>query len=396
MRILQVIPYFYPAWAYGGPPRNVYGLCKELVKRGHEVIVFTTDTLNGRNRVRETQEIIDGIEVRRFRNLSNTIAYRDKIFISPGMIFGLRNSLRNFDIIHMHEYRTLQNLIVHHFARKYGTPYVLQTRGSLPRIMAKQRLKQIYDILWGYRLLRDASKVVALTQIEAEQYKSMGVSQDRIEIVPNGIDLAEFENLPQRGEFRKKWRINNSRKIVLFLSRIHKIKGPDLLAKAFATLVKDYNNIQLVIAGPDDGYLPMLKKLIQELKIEEKVLFTGLLYGRDKLAAYIDADVYVLPSAYEIFGRTLLEACACGTPIIVTDRCGIADVIDGQAGLAVAYDKDALGKALLDILSDDQMRLQFGEKGKLLVREKFNWEKISEQVEDIYESCVVEALSPQG
>jgi len=388
MKILQVIPYFYPAWAYGGPLRNVYGLCKELVKRGHEVTVFTTDTLDSRNRAKETQEIIDGIEVRRFRNLSNTIAYRDKIFISPGMIFGLSNSLRNFDIIHMHEYRTLQNLIVHHFARKYGTPYVLQTRGSLPRIMTKQRLKQIYDTLWGYRLLRDASKVVALTQIEAEQYKSMGVSQDRIEIVPNGIDLAEFENLPQRGEFRKKWRINNSQKIVLFLSRIHKIKGPDLLARAFAALLRDFDNIKLVIVGPDDGYLPVLKKLIQELKIEENVLFTGLLDGRDKLAAYIDADVYVLPSAYEIFGRTLLEACACGTPIIVTDRCGIADVIDGQAGLAVAYDKDALGKALLDILTDDQMRLQFGEKGKLLVREKFNWEKISEQLESIYQSCV--------
>ena len=388
MKILQVIPYFYPAWAYGGPLRNVYGLCKELVKRGHEVTVFTTDTLDSRNRAKETQEIIDGIEVRRFRNLSNTIAYRDKIFISPGMIFGLSNSLRNFDIIHMHEYRTLQNLIVHHFARKYGTPYVLQTRGSLPRIMTKQRLKQIYDTLWGYRLLRDASKVVALTQIEAEQYKSMGVSQDRIEIVPNGIDLAEFENLPQRGEFRKKWRINNSQKIVLFLSRIHKIKGPDLLARAFAALLRDFDNIKLVIVGPDDGYLPVLKKLIQELNIEEKVLFTGLLHGRDKLAAYIDADVYVLPSAYEIFGRTLLEACACGTPIIVTDRCGIADVIDGQAGLVVPYDKDALGKALRDILSDDQMRRQFGEKAKLLVREKFNWEKISQQLESIYESCV--------
>ena len=388
MKILQVIPYFYPAWAYGGPLRNVYGLCKELVKRGHEVTVFTTDTLDSRNRVKETQEIIDGIEVRRFRNLSNTIAYRDKIFISPGMIFGLRNSLRNFDIIHMHEYRTLQNLIVHYFARKYGTPYVLQTRGSLPRIMTKQRLKQIYDILWGYRLLRDASKVIALTQIEAEQFKSMGVSSDKIEIVPNGIDLAEFENLPPRGEFRKKWRIKNSQKIVLFLSRIHKIKGPDLLVKAFAALTKDFNNIKLVIAGPDDGYLPMLKKSIKELRIEEKVLFTGLLNGRDKLEAYIDAEVYVLPSSYEIFGRTLLEACACGTPIIVTDRCGIADVIDGQAGLVVPYDKDALGKALLDILSDDHMRLRFGEKGKLLVREKFNWEKISEQLESIYQSCV--------
>lgn len=388
MRILQVIPYFCPAWAYGGPLRNAYGLCKELVKRGHEVTVFTTDTLDSRNRVKETQEIIDGIEVRRFRNLSNTIAYRDKIFISPSMIFGLRNSLRNFDMIHMHEYRTLQNLIVHHYAKKYGTPYVLQTRGSMVRIMTKVKLKQLYDILWGYRLLRDASKVVALTQIEAEQYKSMGVSPDKIEIVPNGIDLAEFENLPPRGEFRKKWGINNSQKIVLFLSRIHKIKGPDLLAKAFATLVKDYNNIQLVIAGPDDGYLLSLKKLIADLEISDKVLFTGSLYGQEKLKAYVDADVYVLPSVYETFPVAVLEACACGTPVILTDRCGIAGMIDGQAGLVVPYDKEQLQQALLHMLDDDKMRLRFGEKGKLLVREKFNWENIIKQVVSIYESCI--------
>ncbi|GAH44293.1 unnamed protein product, partial [marine sediment metagenome] len=305
-----------------------------------------------------------------------------------GMITAIRKELNKFDIIHLNEFRSFQSIIVHRYAKRYGIPYVLQARGSLPRIMTKQRLKRVYDILWGYRLLRNASKVVALTQIEAEQYKSMGVSQDRIEIVPNGIDLAEFESLPQRGEFRKKWRINNSQKIVLFLSRIHKIKGPDLLARAFATLLRDFDNIKLVIVGPDDGYLPVLKKLIQELNIEEKVLFTGLLHGRDKLTAYIDADVYVLPSAYEIFGRTLLEACACGTPIIVTDRCGIADVIDGQAGLAIPYDKDALGKALRDILNDDQMRRRFGEKAKLLVREKFNWSVIAERIEDTYKQCL--------
>ena len=388
MKILQVIPYFYPAWAYGGPPRNAYGLCKELVRRGHEVTVFTTDTLDERNRVKEKQEIIDGIEIRRFRNLSNTVAYRHKLFISLGLISAIRSNLRDFDIVHMHEYRTSQNLAVHYYAKKYAIPYVIQARGSLVRVIIKQGLKQVYDILWGYKILRDASGVIAASQTEAGQYKSMGVSKDKIKIPPYGIDLAEFENLPQRGEFRKKWSINNSQKIVLFLGRIHKIKGTDLLVKAYAALLKDSKYVKLVIAGPDDGYLPTLKRVIKELQIEDKVIFTDLLQGREKLEAYVDAEVYVLPSSYEILGRTVLEACACGTPIIVTDRCGIADVIKGQAGLVVAYDKEQLQHALLRILGNDKLRREFGTKGKLLVHEKFNLGIMIDQVESIYESCL--------
>ena len=273
---------------------------------------------------------------------------------------------------------------------------MLQVHGSLATYFQKGILKKTFDKLWGYRILKDASKVIAVTKIEADQYKSLGVSEDRIEIVPNGIDLSEFENLPKRGEFRKKHGFGDSRKIILYLARIHKIKGLDLLAKAFAALSNNFSDAKLVIAGPDDGYLSSLKKLITALEISDKVLFTGPLYGREKLSAYIDAVVYVLPSSYEIFGITVLEACACGTPVIVTDRCGIADVVDGQAGLAVPYDRDALAKAILDILSGDKLRQQFGEKGKLLVREKFNWEKIAEQVESMYRVCIEEFSMDKG
>ena len=198
------------------------------------------------------------------------------------------------------------------------------------------------------------------------------------------FDLSEFDNLPERGEFRTKYGLDANQKIILFLGRIHRIKGLDLLIKVFSDLAKFLDDVKLVIAGPDDGYLTSLKKLVADSEISEKVLFTGPLYGQEKLKAYVDADVYILPSFYETFPMTLLEAMACGTPVIVTDRCGIADVINGQAGLVVPYDKDQLRDALLHMLSDDQMRLRFGEKGKLLVREKFNWEKIAEQVEGVY------------
>ncbi|NIT57028.1 MAG: glycosyltransferase, partial [Aliifodinibius sp.] len=208
----------------------------------------------------------------------------------------------------------------HRYARKYSIPYVLQARGSLITYFYKGWQKRIFDVIWGRRILKDAAKLVALTPIEAEQYRNMGISEDKIEIIPNGIELSEFENLPERGRFRRKHDLGDDQRVILYLGRIHKIKikGLDLLVRAFAELTKPLNSVKLVIAGPDDGYLSSLKKLITDLGISNEVLFTGHLYGEDKVEAYVDADVFVLPSTYEIFGNVVLEACACGTPVIVT------------------------------------------------------------------------------
>jgi glycosyltransferase involved in cell wall biosynthesis len=95
----------------------------------------------------------------------------------------------------------------------------LQVHGSLPRIGAKQQLKWIYDVLFGYRLLRDASKVIALTRVEAEQYRRMGVPEEKIAIIPNGIDLSEYAELPPKGVFKKKFNIPEDRKIILYLGQ---------------------------------------------------------------------------------------------------------------------------------------------------------------------------------
>jgi len=389
MNILQVISSFPPAYAYGGALRVAHGIAKELVKRGHEVTVYTTDVYDARCRFRwsENPMYMDGIKVYHFRNISNKLAH-ENLAVAPMMAGALNRSITNFDIIHLHECRSFQAILTHHYAKKHAIPYILQVHGSLPRIMVKQRWKKLYDNLWGYRFLKDASRIIAITRTEAEQYKSLGISEHKIEIVTHGIDLSEFDNLPERGEFRRKYSLGSDQKIILYLGRIHKIKGLDLLTKAFADLSRNLNNVKLVVVGSDEGYLPSLKKLVADLKISDKVLFTGPLYEEDKLEAYVDADIYVLPSFYEIFGITVLEALACDTPVIVTDRCGIAEVIEGQAGSTVPFEKEQLQHAILQMLDDDKMRERFSKKGKLLVREKFNWEKIAEQVERLYKEVL--------
>jgi len=380
MKILQVTAFFSPV--HGGSAEVPYQLSKKMAKRGHQVTIYTSDYKLSR----DYMDSVGDVKVHPFKTWSSVA----NLYITPAIVRKAKEEVRHFDVIHMHNYRTFQNMVVYNYAKKQDIPYVLQAHGSLPRIMSRQRLKQLYDNLWGYKLLEGADRVLAVTREEAEQYKSMEVSEAKIEIVPNGIDLSEFDNLPERGGFRRSHGLGSDQRIILYLGRIDKTKGLDILGKAFANLSSSLNDIKLVIVGPDGGYLPSLKKLIEDLEISDKVLFTGPLYGQEKLNAYVDADVYVLPSLYEIFGITVLEACACGTPVVVTDRCGIADVIDGEAGLVVPYDKEQLQRSLLKMLGDENLRLKLGKKGKTLVSDKFNWEKIAEQIEGVYQAILTD------
>ncbi len=378
MRILQVTNVLSPV--HGGSAEVPYQLSRELAKRGHQVTLYTSDS----KLKEEHLNLLPEIKISAFKTWLGSA----NLFLTPGIIKKAKEEVKHFDIIHMHSYRTFQNIAVYRYAQKNRISYVLQAHGSLPRIMSKKRLKLIFDNLWGYRLLENAAGVIAVTRAEAEQYRNMGVNEDRIRIIPHGINLSEFDTLPEKGMFRQKHGLDNNLKIILYLGRIHKIKGLDLLAKAFAELSQLSSDVRLIIVGPDDGYLRELQQLVRRLGIEEKVLFTGPLYGQEKLRAYVDANVYVLPSSYEIFGITILEAWACGIPVIVTDGCGLAHIIDGQAGLVMPYNKDRLRDALRRLLDDEKMGHEFGENGRLLVHNKFNWEKIAGEIESLYQQVV--------
>jgi len=377
VKILQIVPFFAPVHA--GAAQVPYHLSRALAKRGHEVTLCTSDHKISSDWIKSAQE--SGVEVCYFKtwlNLAN-------LLITPGLMADSRERVKGFDIIHMHGYRTFQNVVVQRYASKYDVPYVLQAHGTLLRIMTKQRFKLAYDVVWGYKLLGNATKVIALNEMEADEYRSMKVSDRKIVILPNGIDASEFKNLPERGKFRSSYGLDSSQKIVIYLGRINAIKGLDLLTRAFAELSGSQSDLKLVIVGPDEGYLSSLKALIMKLKITDKVLLTGPLWGEDKLQAYIDSDVYVLPSLYDWFPLTVLEAMACGLPVIISDRCGIASAINGKTGVSFSYDdKEQLKRALAQMLSDEKMRREFGDRGKALVREQFTWERVATKFETLY------------
>jgi glycosyltransferase involved in cell wall biosynthesis len=391
MKILQVIPYFYPAWRFGGPVRVAYDISRKLVERGHSVTVYTTDIQDENSRVNCSYKNVEGVDTYYFRNLSLYAASR-KMFITPSLISALKDNVKNFDVVHIHGNRTTQSPLLHYFLKKNAVPYVVQAHGGLPGATG-HKLKQLYNLLFGYALLKDASKVVALTQTEAQQYLGMGVPEEKIAIIPNGIDLSEYVDLPLKGSFKKKFGIKEDEKIVLYLARIHKIKGVDILAKAFANVIKKLDDVRLVVVGPDDGYLRELKSLIRALKIENKVLISGPLYGREKLEAYVDADVYVLPSRYEIWGLTVLEAYACGKPVVASRVGGLGDIlVDGATGFSVEPENvTQLANAVYVVLKDEDRARQMGSKGKLFVKENFDIQKTTEELESLYEEVLQDA-----
>ncbi|MCE7699971.1 MAG: glycosyltransferase [Methanobacterium paludis] len=385
MKILQVISSFPPAYAYGGALKIAYEVSKELVKEGHSVTVYTTDVYgyNSRLEFEENPILMDGIEVYHFKNLSNKLAHMN-FPIAPSMAFALKKNINKFDVIHVHEYRSFQAILVHHYAKKFGVSYVVQSHGSVLPFFQKQKIKKVYDHFWGYKLLQDASNVIALTETESKQCQKMGVPKNKIAIVPNGINLLEYQNLPKRGEFKKKYKIKNEDKIILYLGRINKIKGIDLLINSFLEVSKKLDNVKLVIVGPDDGFLGYLKEMLKNLKLSSKIIFTGPLYEKDKLKAYIDADIYVLPSRYETFPNTVIESCACGTPVILTDRCGISDLIKDNVGYVVPYEKNSLRDALIEILENNELRETLSKKCSNFVQVNFNLKSVVNKFEEIY------------
>jgi glycosyltransferase involved in cell wall biosynthesis len=379
MKILHVTPFVAPA--LGGSAIVPCQLSKELAIRGNEVTVVTTDFLFDEAHAKVQDEY--ALTVITFPCRFNF----GSLILSPSMKSWLTLNTPDFDIVHMHNFRTYQNNIAHSCAKKHGVPYVLQAHGSVLPFFKKRLSKKAYDILWGKMILKDAAKILALTPGEVEQYEKMGVERERTAIVPNGIDASQYINLPNKSEFRTRYAIDSDEKIVLFLGRLHRIKGVDLLITAFAKVSEKMDRARLVIAGPDVGALTRLKKLTQELSLSDSVLFTGPLYDQDKLSAYVGADLFVLPSVYEMFPVTVLEACACGTPVIVSATCGIADLVK-EFGCVVDRDADELCDAMYGILSDDAMRKTLGQRGRQFVTEELTWKKAVRQLERTYEDVL--------
>lgn len=385
MKILVITNFFKPIWEGGGPPRVAYSLASGLAQRGHEVVVYTTDFMNAPNDLPTNQPIsMDGMIVYYFENLRKYFPQPDILPPLPyAFPFFLRNNIHHFDIIHIHEHRTMMAAYAMLLARQKGIPYIIQPHGSAPPLFQKQRVKRVFDRIVGSNGLRNANLLLALNKAEKQQLISMGLDASRIEIIPNGINPNDMLIKYGPGTFRHELGLKDE-PLILYLARFHRIKGPDLLVKAFSQVIREIPRAQLVMVGPDDGYLNRVKQMVVDFGLEKYVHFPGPIYDdMNKYSAFSDADVYVLPSRYETFPVSVLEAWKMGTPTIVTDRCGLQDEING-CGSVVSFDETALSSAIIDILMNPKKAALLGERGREKVINKYAWPIIIDQLEKKY------------
>ena len=241
----------------------------------------------------------------------------------PSLFSVGRRQLQSFDVVHMHAFRTFQNVILYHLCRKYGVPYIIDAHGAVPYYRRKRGIKRLFDVIFGRPMLRNAARLIAETQVGVDEYKSIDplIDDSRIAVLSPPFDTEEFADLPEYGLFRREYGVEE-KNVIVFLGRVHHIKGNDFLIKGFAELLKRHEDSRLMIVGSDDGHMEECKALAESLGISNKVTFTGFLYAEKMVSALVDADIVAQMSRQEQGAWAPFEAVLCGTPIVVTSHTG--------------------------------------------------------------------------
>ncbi len=387
LRLLHVTPYFEGAWAYGGIPRLATAQARALARRGHQVTVCTTDAGDERGRWTLPADRAD-VDVHVFPNRSNWAAYHYQFFAPVGLGRYLAQHAGGFDVAHLHACHHLPGAIAARHLVRARVPYVLQPNGTAPRLERRRLAKWLFDATAGRRVLPNATHVVAVSDAERRQLTGIGVPEARVSLVPNPIDLDEFAAPPPRGAFRGAHGLGDA-PVVLYLGKLTRRKRLDLLVAAFAGLGR--SDARLVIAGNDMGAGAAARTRADAFGIGACTRFTGLLTGRDRLAALADATVVVYPSEHEIFGLVPLEALLCGTPVVVADDSGCGEVVARVGGGLVVPQGNAaaLARAIALVLDrPEDWRGPVAEAGRR-IRDWYGADQVAVALDAVYRAVIV-------
>lgn len=389
MKILCVSPSYFPAFTYGGPIFSLHTLNKTLVQKGVQVTVYTTNVgLEGKVPVNEKVNL-DRVEVIYFPfvKLFEVLGATGWQF-SRRLTGALRTNMRLFDRVYILGIWNYPCLIAAYYARKYRTPYILSPRGQLSHYAVGKKFwkKWPYYHLIVKKDLRGAAAIHYTTEDEAYSYHPFLRLKNKTMIIPNGVDLSEFTDLPERQRLRERYPNLKDKKVILFLGRINWKKGLDILIKAFNQLAKDRYDVHLLIVGNNKGGdIKLAERLIKEYGLEDRVTFTGMLLGQDKLEAYAGCDLFVLPSYSENFGMSVIEAMACGIPVVITDKVGISrDIQENNAGVIVKCDENSIYQGIRSILDNSKLVEELSFNGKRMVQEHYNINKVADKMIETY------------
>lgn len=378
MNILMVNMSLDPVTGGGTVERTVQ-LARHFVLAGAGCSILTTDF---------------GLTVDRANDLAKwgirvaALHCRVKRFYLPDLDMRRVNRLvREADIVHLMNHWTIINVMVYAACLQQKKPYLVCPAGALPVFGRSAFLKRAFNQLIGKRIIKSASGHIAIPFDEIDQFRPYGVAPEKITVIPNGIDPADFT---ARGSsaFRKKYTLSDV-PFILFVGRLNPIKGPDLLLKAFVEVKNKIPDLHLVFAGPDGGLQSELMQMTSGWKLQDKVHFLGYIGGADKSRAYHAAELLVIPSRQEAMSIVALEAGIAGTPVLLTDQCGFDQVEAVGGGRVVSPTPESIGAGLLSLCADSKRSESLGRMGARLqkhISQHLTWTSVVQKYLELFET----------
>ena len=396
MKILYAMHGYKPAYRLGGPIHTVSAIAERLAKKGHEVIVFTTNSnLDKDLDVPTNQPInVDGVEVWYFKReepiqkwlpfvpyLSKSIGF----LYAPSMGEHLNRIVPLVDLVHTQMPFIYPTYAAGKAALRHGKPLFYHQRGVLgpERLKFRSLKKRLYIAAVECPLMRRATTLFALTEAEVRNYRALGVYTP-CRVIPNGVDMVERQQTIERSVLSFP-NISPDDIVILYLARLHPLKGADKLIRAFLMIHKMFPRAKLVMAGPDEFRIveKYRKKILRE-GAGNRILFPGMVTGEAKQAMLNRADLFCLPSDGEGFSMAVLEALVNSTAVLLSPGCHFPEVGKIGAGKIVRPEPDLLSKALADFLCNPEKMKEMGEKGQAFVSEHYSWDSITDQLIEAY------------
>lgn len=375
MRVLNVNTMLDPV-SGGGTAERTFQLTRSMARAGTECAVLTLDGSLAPERVESLAEA-------RVLTLPLLWGRYDVPKVSFSSLEKVRAVVEGSDVVHLMNHWSLLNAMVYLLARRLGKPYVVCPAGALPIYGRSKRLKMVYNRLVGNGIIRNAAGHVAITAGEIPHFEAYGVEAGRVSVIPNGVDPADYRAKDDAG-FRQRHGLGAA-PFILFVGRLNRIKGPDLFLEAFALAKDELPGHLLVFAGPDEGMLPELRRTVAGSGLGDRVRFVGYLRDEEKSRAYHAADLLVVPSRQEAMSIVALEAGICGTPVLLTDRCGFDEVGSADGGRVVPASVEGLRTGLVELLGDPARLAWMGENLRRLAQDRYTWDSAVEEYLKLYE-----------
>ncbi len=398
MRILHISPYYAPAYAFGGVVRALQGLAEAQVAAGHRVTILTSAVASRRLNLRAGEEQVNGVDVVRIPNRWLALRRAANLSSPRGWLEQARPLLATAEIIHCHEFRTIENLHLKRGLRelRVSVPLLLSPHGTLTHDTGRRAAKTLWDFTLGPGQARLFDQVICLSAAEraevGERWRSMGLPMPPTAVVPNAVAADLFTGYDRqrlRSSFRERYGLGSA-PTMLFLGRLQRRKGAFLLARAFVRAFppSERQSVQLIFVGPDEGERASLLRLR-----DERIHLLGYLQGEARLAALAAADGFALPAVGEGQPMALLEALAVGLPVIITSGCQLPQAAADNAGWLVEPEIGSIAAALERWLAARKEWAEMAAAGRRLAREEFSWLRVEAALTTVYRDLMARMSS---